>query len=73
MKTFYLNLLQFTERLKIMNNNMLENLSKETLRLINLQKETFTEVLKIQNFLNADAAQQEKTIGVDNVMILYNK
>jgi hypothetical protein len=52
---------------------MLENLSKETLRLINLQKETFTEVLKIQNFLNADAAQQEKTIGVDNVMILYNK
>lgn len=50
-----------------MNDNILEHLSKETLRLISLQSNTFKEVLHIQNFLTADAALQEKTIGVQEV------
>ncbi|MCX7097197.1 MAG: dynamin family protein [Methylococcales bacterium] len=66
-KNFQLNLPRFMDRLKIMNDNILEHISKETLRLISLLSNTFKEVLEIQNLLNANAAQQEKTIGVEEV------
>lgn len=66
-KKFQLNFPRFMERLKIMNDNILENISKETLRLISMQSNTFKEVLEIQNLLNTNATQQEKTIGVGEV------
>ncbi len=58
MKAFQLNLPDLMERLKIMNENVLEHLSKETLRLISLQSNTFKEVLHIQTIKSLQHADK---------------
>lgn len=50
-----------------MNAALLDDLSKETLRLIRVQSEAFQEALKLENFLNKEESQQDKTIGVKKV------
>ncbi|MBT9096794.1 dynamin family protein [Methylovulum psychrotolerans] len=66
-KAFQLTLPKFTERLKIMNSNIMELLRKETTRLLTLQSETLTEALAINNFLSHNESQEQKAIGIEEV------
>lgn len=66
-KHFKLTSLRITERLRIMNNNALELLSKETTRLLRLQSDELTKALSTKNFLNNNTEQQDETIGEKKV------